>query len=157
MKCKLISIDLSTVATGVAYFENAVYKKHFLIKPKKSLETEDRTEEIIKTLNSLFKEYSPDIVVIEDTFASINMMTYKWLTRLQGAIIMCCLERDAEYHLMLPSEWRKLIGFVQGKKTTKELKQMSKAYVLEKYNLDVTDDEADSICIGEAYIKSWQK
>lgn len=38
-----------------------------------------------------------------------------------------------------------------------EYKELSKQYVLDKFGLDVTDDESDSICIGVAYVKTFCK
>ena len=55
------------------------------------------------------------------------------------------------YYEMFPAEWRKQLK-MQGKFKTDEYKRMSKEYVKDRYDKDVTDDEADAVCIGSAYI-----
>lgn len=48
-------------------------------------------------------------------------------------------------------------GFSQGKNVKRDqLKEQSVHYVLENYNLNVGDDEADAICIGDAVMKIYK-
>ncbi|MGE9950112.1 hypothetical protein [Coprococcus catus] len=52
-----------------------------------------------------------------------------------------------------PSSWRKAINLKQNKNIKREqLKQEAIDYVKEKYNIEVNDDIADAICIGDAVL-----
>lgn len=52
------------------------------------------------------------------------------------------------FNMYKPTEWRKIIG-LQGRKR-EELKKASIAYVMEHYNVEADDDEADAICMASA-------
>ena len=56
--------------------------------------------------------------------------------------------------ILKPTEWRKACGFKQGRVKREQLKQQAIDFVKDVYHLQVTDDEADAICIGSAYVAS---
>ncbi len=72
------------------------------------------------------------------------------LSNVIGAIMYVCEETGCGFNKFLPAEWRKIVGLPMGKKKRAELKAEAVAYVKEQYGLDVGDDEAEAICIGEA-------
>lgn len=41
--------------------------------------------------------------------------------------------------------------------TREDYKLMSVKYIKDKYGIEVTDDEADAICIGDSYFTSVQR
>lgn len=103
---------------------------------------------------SLLETYRPNILYIEETYTAINPQTTKVLTRLQGVVYAWCMNHECEFNTIRPSLWRKQLSFIQGKNVKrKQLKEQSMKYVLNNYGLDVCDDEADAICIGDAVIK----
>lgn len=107
-----------------------------------------------KGLWDVLDKYKPDIIYVEEVYSALNAQTTKFLTRLQGVIYAWCLNNNCEFNTILPSQWRKQLCFEQSKgNKRKQLKEQSIKYVLDKYNMQVTDDEADSICIGDAVIK----
>ncbi len=109
-----------------------------------------------KSLWDLLNEYKPNIIYMEETYSAKNAQTTKFLTRLQGVVYAWCLNNKCEFNTIIPSSWRKLLGFMQGRNITrKQLKDQSIKYVTDIYSLDVTDDEADAICIGEAVIRKY--
>lgn len=95
----------------------------------------------------------PDIIYIEETVVLTNAHTQRFLTRLQGVVYAWCMNNDCDFNTIRPTSWRSAIGIKQGKNVKRdELKEQSIKYVLDKYGLNVTDDEADAICIGDAVI-----
>ena len=52
-----------------------------------------------------------------------------------------------------PSEWRSLVGITARKR--EDCKAASIKRIKDIYNIDVDDNEADAINIGEAYINEW--
>ena len=105
---------------------------------------------LINTLNRL----KPDIIFIAETVVLRNAQTQRFLTRLQGVVYAWCITNNCKFNVIRPTVWRKLVGIKQGKNIKREqLKQESIDYVKTKYNIDVNDDIADAICIGDAALK----
>lgn len=124
-------------------------------KENKRINIDYRTHKMIKELSDIFKKHKPDVIIMEDTYGNKDMYAYKKLCQLQGLVLSYCIEHDIEFILKPPQSWRKDLGFKiseNGKQLTREdYKQMSTGYIKDKYNIEVTDDEADAICIGESY------
>lgn len=103
---------------------------------------------------SLLEIHKPNILYIEETYAAVNPQTTKVLTRLQGVVYAWCMNHECEFNTIRPSLWRKQLNFTQGKGIKRDqLKEQSVKYVLNNYKLNVGDDEADAICIGDAVLK----
>lgn len=149
---KVISFDQSTRASGWCYMENGEYVKSGLIDMSKSkLETDKRSFEMAKELWKILKEYKPDHLVIEDTQQQNNVKTVITLARLQGMIIGYAEAHKINVHILLPSQWRKQLGYSQGAKVKRqELKQQSIDYVNEHFGLELSEDECEAIAEGVA-------
>ena len=140
----MISIDSSSSKTGWTYFEDAKYKKSGVIdfdtnecKKKYKGNSDKRIEDMCLAIINLLKKYKPHIIVIEKLNVGRNMVAVN----------------DCYYHEIQASQWRSQIG-IQGKNRKRdEYKQLAIEYVKNTLDIDVTDDEADSICAGIAYIK----
>ena len=105
--------------------------------------------DILNTLN----EIKPNIIYIEETVVLRNAQTQRFLTRLQGVVYAWCIQNNCEFNTIRPSSWRKAINLKQNKNIKREqLKQEAIDYVKEKYNIEVNDDIADAICIGDAVL-----
>lgn len=155
-KMKMISLDCSTKCSGMTMWENGKYKTSHVINCEQNKDVEERQKEMVMQLWKGLDYYCPSIVVIEDTYCHGNPSTQKKLDRIQGAIFAWCVTHNAEFNCIMPSSWRKYIdGFPNGKGTKRqEQKSFSVKYVTEKYNIKPkTDDESDSILIGEGFIK----
>ena len=154
IETRLVSIDGSTQKTALTLFFNGEYKKHTLLDFSKDKNIISRFESMSKGIWNILNEFKPNIIYIEETYSAKNAQTTKILTRLQGVVYAWCLCNHCEFNTITPASWRKQLSFKQGKGTKREqLKEQSIKYVLDKYNMKVTDDEADSICIGDAVIK----
>lgn len=106
---------------------------------------------------NLLREYSPDIVVIEKLNVGRNMVAVRALSKVIGVVYCYSILNDCFYYEIQPSEWRSKLGMQSSKRKREEYKQMSINYVREKYDIDVSDDEADSICAGIGYIKMFDR
>lgn len=119
---------------------------------------ESRFSDMSKAIWDVLDEYKPNILYIEETYSAINAQTTKILTRLQGVVYAWCMNNDCEFNVILAKQWRKYLDFNQSNKVKREqLKEQSIKYVLDNYNLKVTDDEADAICIADAVVKMFDK
>ena len=150
----MVTIDGSTMKSGLAYFCNGKYKAHHLLNYSKDKNMESRFESMAKGIWTILDVYKPNIIYIEETYMANNAQTMKILTRLQGIVYAWCMNHNCEFHTIRPTEWRKLLCFKQGKNVKRaELKEQSINYIKDNYNLNVIDDEADAICIADAVFK----
>lgn len=150
---RLVTIDSSTRRTGMALFENGVYQTHVLVDLNSTKgQTDERISTMIGRMIGHLNEMRPDAVVIEEPKGHANVELVRKLSEILGAVRGWCISNAIEYHEIKPSVWRKYCGISQGKKKREELKEESINLVKEKYGMTVSDDEADSICIGIATI-----
>lgn len=154
ISAKLVVIDGSTQKTGIAYFYNGKYKKHYLLDYSKNRNINSRFNDMSQAIWNLLEELTPNILYIEETYSAVNPQTTKVLTRLQGVVYAWCMNHNCNFNTIRPSSWRKQLNFIQGKGIKRnQLKEQSIQYVLDNYGLNVGDDEADAICIADAAIK----
>lgn len=158
MSAKLVTIDGSTMKTGIACFCDGKYEKHYLLDYSKNKDMENRFESMSKGIWDILNTYRPNIIYIEETYMSNNAQTMKILTRLQGVVYAWCMNNHCEFNTIRPTQWRKLLNFNQGKSVKRtQLKEQSIKYVLDNYCLNVSDDESDAICIADAVLKMFKK
>lgn len=150
---KILSFDQATNITGYAVFTNKKLKKFGLIDCHK-LSGDERSKKMISEIYNIIDLVKPDFVVIENVQNQANVQAVIMLARLQGAIIGYCYKKNIPWKMYLPTQWRKLIGIKQGKGIKRdELKAQSLEFVKTVTNESVSEDVAEAIAIGCAYIK----
>ena len=166
----LLSLDTSSAKTGWAIFENGIYEESGVLDWSHVKETEDRLLIMYIDIIQLINKYEPNILVIEKDIVGSgkrqNMSTINTLVKLIGGIWAYCVQLNMDtpmnfqtgefnvyYVEYTPSEWRKLVGITARKRD--DCKTASIKRIKDIYNLDVDDNEADAINIGEAYINEW--
>ena len=152
---KILSFDQATVKTGIAIHENDNLFVYDLINlEKEKVDIPERVNVMIDKVCSVIHKTKPDYVVFEDIALQSNPSTLILLARLQGAIIGYCQVHKIPYTILKPSNWRKVLGFEQGKGIKRpQLKKQAVQYVKDKYKLILSEDVCEAICIGDAYIK----
>lgn len=164
----LLSLDTSSTITGWAIFKNGIYKESGILNWEHIKNTEERLQIMYIDILQHIQKYEPDIIVIErDVVGSgkrQNMSTINTLVKIIGGIWAYCVQAnmdcnidDNEFNVFYteysPSEWRKLVGIKGNKREVYKANSIKR--IKEVYNIDVDDNEADAINIGEAYIKQW--
>lgn len=145
----IMAIDQSSTATGITIGE--LNKKdddwklihHELYKPKGS-NFDDKMLNLCDYLHQLIMDYDIEILVMEDVYALRNVNTLKKLASMMGAIKELANINQIIYRVVSASSWHTILNC---KNNRRELKQSAKEFVLNKFGLEVSDDEADSICI----------
>lgn len=148
---RILSFDQSSRITGWAFFEDKKLKEC----GKFALEDSNMGDRLVKfraKVYELINQYSPDEVVFEDIQEQNNILTFKTLAQVQGVLIELLTSLKMPYSIILASSWKSVLG-IKGRARA-EQKRNAQQYVINTYNLKVTQDEADSICIGDAYLKS---
>lgn len=149
---RVLSFDQSTRVSGWAYFEDGQYVESGAIDMSKSkLETDKRSFEMAKEIWKIIKKYKPQELIVENVQQQSSPSTVIILARLAGMIIGYAEAHNVHVHILLPSQWRKALGYSQGAKVKRqELKQQSIDYVKNNFGLDLSEDECEAICINKA-------
>ena len=150
---KVLAFDQATAKTGYSVFQGEnLLIEHGVIDLHKNKNTNERMMQMIIEIINIIQRVKPDAVVIEDVAMQSNAAALILLSRIQGAILGHCCIKDIRLMIIRPTEWRKLLGMKQGKGIKRpELKTEAKQYVLDRFGLQTTEDEADALCIGSAF------
>ena len=154
---RVLSMDQSTRVSGYCLFDDNKYVCSGVVDMSKSeLDTPERSFEMAKALWKIIKKYQPNYLIIEETSQQSNAQVLIVLSRLQGMIIGYAEAHGVHVHIILPTQWRKMLGFSQGSKVKRaELKQQSADYVKDKYGFDLSEDENEAIAINDAARKKY--
>lgn len=150
---KLLSIDASTKSSGYAIGQDASLKTHGYI----TASSKDVIKRIIKMrdeFTQLIKDNKIDKIIMQQVRPEYNSHTNKVLMWLQAAIAISAYEINPkiECQFIGASSWRAALKIRQGRGVKREyLKPQDIQYVQNKYNISVNDDQADAICIFDAY------
>ena len=147
---RIVGIDASTKATGLAMIEYGELIEFTAINMEKEKDADVRIDAMIRGIDKCLKEWDPHVVFVEQPWMGNNMQTAMKLAFIIGSIRHICLETNAGFNLILPSEWRKVVGISMGKKKRPELKAEAIDYVKTNYDIDPTEDECEAICIANA-------
>lgn len=149
---KVLSLDQSTRVSGWSMFQDGKYVCSGIIDMNKSkLETDKRSFEMAKEIWKIINKYKPQFIILEGVQQQSNPSTMIILARLAGMIIGYAEAHNVHTYILLPSQWRKVLGYSQGAKVKRqELKQQSLDYVKKNLGLDFSEDEAEAIAEGIA-------
>lgn len=148
---KVLNFDQSTKLSAYSWWIDDEYKESGCIDLHKIKDTSERVRAMGVELCKIIDKYSPEKVVIEEVAQQSNALTLKLLARIQGIIIGFCAAHDIETYIIEPSKWRSKLHFHQGSGVKREeLKAQAIQYVKKVYGLDLSEDECEAICIGDA-------
>lgn len=152
---KLLAWDQSSKKSGFCLIEDGKYVKSGIIDKSDIADIDTRISEMGIAICQQIKEFNPDLVVIEGIQNQSSISTVVSLARLQGFILGWCYVKHIKTEIIGPSGWRKVLGFKQGAGVKRhELKAQGLNYIKTKYGMELSEDEAEACCIGDA---SWIK
>lgn len=149
----ILTLDLSTRSSGYALGIDGTLENHGFI----SASNTNPIKRIIKMRNQitkLIKNYKINKIIMEQVRPEYNSHTMKILMWLQAAIVIAAYEVNPQIQCEFigASSWRAQLKIKQGRGIKRnQLKPQDIQYVKNKYNIQVNDDEADAICIFDAY------
>lgn len=148
---KVVGIDASTNKTGIAMFCNGRYIEHTLIDLHKTKDSNKRIPQMMLAICDYLDRNEVDKIIMEESMMTNNISTVKMLSNLAGAIMYYAANNGIEFELVLPTHWRKKIGLSQSNKIKREvLKAEAILAVKQEYNMELTDDEAESVLIARS-------
>lgn len=149
---KLIGLDTSTTCIGWSVFTDGEYTVSGTFSEKNSVDVHFRLKRLgLKLLDMLDTEH-PDIIVIESTASTRNADTQRKLTLMLGVAYAWSIKNNTDYVMLTPPVWRSLISKEKKGRKREELKAWSIKTVKNLFGKKVSDDEADAILIGQAWI-----
>lgn len=155
----IMAVDESISATGVAIFYGNELKETYEIKTDPKQDVLSRLARIYEELAVLAARHQVTVFVAEDVYESHKgktILSFRYNLFIQGMLFaMHKTKNNSLYALYHPSEWRSILG-IGTSETRKNSKAADIAYVRDALGIEVTSDNiADAICIGLAYIREW--
>lgn len=110
-----------------------------------------------RELNDVFDDYPFDELVYEDIqLQRGNVKTFKTLAYIQAAILLWCgADNFIKETCVSPSHWRSVLKDeykIEWGRKRADQKAAAQKFAKEQTGKDFTEDEADSYCIGLAYL-----
>ncbi len=152
---RTIGIDGSTTKTGWSVYDDEILIDHGCIDMHTNKDSKSRRMEMLTAIENLLDWYSPDYIIIEETYIAENPASLKVLEKLLAGVEIYAYRHGIKYEEIPASTWRKA-NCEAGEKAPykrEDAKRWSKAKVKQLYGCDVSDDEADAILIGRAAVK----
>lgn len=152
---RIIAFDQATEHFGVSIWDNGELVFYSLYNF-----TGDLVSRLLKikqfVQQIVIDNWKPDFIIMEDIQQQHGaIITYKILAMLLGVIEVVCKENGIKYEVVSPNTWRKYAGTCG--KNRKEEKILSVAKVKEKFGINVSDDVAEAILIGNYAIRTHQR
>ena len=158
---RVLALDQATHDTGWSIFDGNCVIKFGVINLGNG-ELDERINRLKVWLANMIVVWKPDKVILEDiqlqekkqgrTWENdtgdhvMNVNTFKTLAQLQGVLADYLYEQKMRYEFVHTAVWREHCGITGKYRTDK--KKSAQLKVLEWFDLSVTNDEADAICIG---------
>ena len=149
---KVLALDQALKTTGMAFFEDGKFVKSDIMEIPPYKPMGERLAIMFKNIAEIYNDWNFDILVFEDIQMQYNVITFKHLAYVQSILMLWCFYNQIDYKVYSPSEWRNLLGGKFGRKR-EEQKATAIQKVKEAYDIEVSSDEADAICLGTAYFK----
>lgn len=144
---RILSFDQSTKITGYSLYDNSILVDYGTLQSNPKEENPiERMKQMYDNIKQCLNKYNPHFVVFENVQFQKNYGTFQQLSQLQGLIMALLFERNIGFQYVESTAWRAFCG-VKGKKRA-EQKANAIQIVKDKFNLSVSDDEADAILIG---------
>lgn len=157
---RTLALDQSTQVTGWALFDNDKLVHCGILNATQATAVE-RIETMRQYLMSMIINWKPDKVVLEGIQLqnlskntngdwnggnTIGVTTFQTLAQLQGVLINCLYTNKVPFDIVHTATWREASG-VKGRYRA-DKKRSAQLIVKNKYDIKVTQDEADAILIG---------
>lgn len=147
---KILAFDQATNITAWCVWNSKRPVKYDMIQLDKDDPVDVRIAQMSDDIRKLIYKEMPTLIAIEDVNYQRNAQVLIGLARLQGHIMRIAMDVGVPVVIYKPSVWRKVVGIKSGRGVKRqELKDAAMALIKEKYGIDVPEDIAEAICIGE--------
>lgn len=151
---RILALDQSTKITGYAVFEGDKLISYGTYVTNANDQGE-RISELKMWLCSMIEKWQPDEVGLEGIQyqPEVGVVTFETLARLQGGLMLSLTEWKIPYRICPTNTWRANCK-VKGR-TRIEKKRSMRFIIKDKYDVSVTEDEADAVGIGMYMVNTY--
>lgn len=151
---RILAIDQGSREMGLALYEDDTLIAWRYAKFSKSLPSTERLYQIAGFIAELVAEWKPDSVTLEEIQYQSNIDTYKRLAKLQGIIEVALFGLGIPSDRLMAATWRSMHK-ISG--TREQVKSAAIKRVKLYHNLDVNDDVAEAILMGQYAVSQYLK
>jgi Holliday junction resolvasome RuvABC endonuclease subunit len=150
----VLNLDQAKNCGWAVYEKNTKKLVNYGVKSfQKYKDYDEAIHELKLFMISLIEQYEPEVVTIEEVHYSRNKNVYHKLSKLQGVLINCLIEREIDFEVIVPSAWKNSLDVAKGNKTKrKEEKENSIKFVENEFGISVDNNTSDAICMGYYYL-----
>ena len=144
---RIIGFDQATVSFGISVFDNGQLV-YFAVERFNGA-TENRLASIATFIEKICREWRPDLVELEDIQLQHNnagYITFKTLAELLGVVKMTLSRENVPHDVVLNKVWQSMFMIGGSNRITQKMNVIKK--VKELFDIDVSDDIADAVLIG---------
>lgn len=149
---RTLALDQASHLTGWAIFDNEQLVKYGKFEAGGGND-DDRINQIRVWLNSMIINYSPDLIAFEgiqlqdkSENRQMGVVVFQKLAWLQGVLINTAYQLKIPYEICHTATWRNYCG-IKGKTRT-DRKRAMQILAKDKYDVSLSEDEADAVGIG---------
>lgn len=169
-KFRILALDQATVISGWSVFDDKELVKYGIISPNEKFDKTTRISIVKQWLIGTIDSIKPDLILFEDiqlqdfnnSFSgqkkqhdNIGVTTFKVLAELIGVLENAAYEAGVPFKIVHSATWRKDVG-INGR-TRADKKKSAQMLVKRWYDVQVSEDEADAICIGRYGSNNFKK
>ena len=145
----ILSIDLSTTSTGIAYSQKGNIVRWKTIKPFDSKDFRQRGLNIIEELTEILETGKIDLVILEDIYLGLNSKILIMLSEIRGMLTYHLQKLGIELLLVPAVFWKNRVS-----KNIPFTRKEQKEFMMKKF-FELTGIEADSDDAADAYMMLW--
>ena len=146
---RVLALDNATLTTGYSVYENGKLLSYGVKEIDNKTPQGLRIAYMKQWLISMLVVWDIDAVGLENVQYQGNAQTLIALAKLLGVLENACVEYEIEPYIVSAATWKSFCNI--GKKGRQLEKEGAQNYVKRTYNLVVSQDAADAICLG-AYV-----
>ena len=149
---RVLAVDQSSRKNGYAIYDDKELIAYGVYESTSTSPLE-RMVDISDWLSSMIAEWKPDLVGFEETQYNPKQRmghdVFKLLSQVMGAVMLTAARSNVIVKTVLIPTWR---GHCKIKGRSRvDQKRSAQLIVKELYDISVTDDESDAICIGKYF------
>lgn len=152
---RILALDLSTTATGIAYALEGQIKRSALILPTESDNYIKRSNDIMDALEKIIKTGKIDVVIIEDIYLGLNSDILMKLSELRGMFKRICKGYNIEIIEYPATIWKNHFSFMPVYRNDQKLFTINYFEMFEGKS-PASDDEADAYCMLKSVLDKMQ-
>lgn len=150
----ILALDQASRTSGYAVFQEG----RLIASGTFTFDDNDFSQRLVKIRNkviSLIDQYDINKILLEDIQLqgqTNNVSTYKALAEVLGVLEELARERNISHELVHSQTWKSILE-IRGRDRATQ-KRNAQLFVQEAFNIKVSQDCADAICIGWSHIKN---